>query len=112
MLDCGSRRLALPARLPCNSPLFPCHPLSHPPSRSPNTTEPCHELFCPVYSLGVSPDPLRAAAAAARRRLLQDEGAGVGGTAPEPEVFLAVGLDSGEPQQHPHSQLREWEQRA
>eukprot|EP00887_Chlorella_sp_A99_P004125 scaffold23.g4125.t1 len=40
---------------------------------------PCTDLFCPRYSLALAPDPLLAAA----------------GRAPPPDVFLAVGLDSG-----------------
>ncbi|PSC74536.1 Cell surface [Micractinium conductrix] len=48
---------------------------------NPNATKPCTELFCPAYLLGVSPDPLVTSAKG-------------GGTA-EPEVYLAVGLDSG-----------------
>lgn len=61
-----------------------------------NTTQPCTELFCPLYSLGIAPDPLRQAATARRRSLLQNEGGGSGSssTAP-PEVYAAVGLDSG-----------------
>ncbi|KAL4458688.1 hypothetical protein ABPG75_013553 [Micractinium tetrahymenae] len=51
---------------------------------SSNASQPCQDLFCPIYSLGLSPDPLRAAAAAAS-----------GGPPPEGEVFMAVGLDSG-----------------
>ena len=43
---------------------------------------PCAELFCPLYSLAVSPDPLLAANAS-----------GSGGV--PPEVHVAVGLDSG-----------------
>ncbi|GAB4821980.1 hypothetical protein N2152v2_009026 [Parachlorella kessleri] len=40
---------------------------------------PCTELFCPIYSLAVSPDPLLVAA---------NESA-------QPDIFMAVGLDSG-----------------
>jgi hypothetical protein len=67
---------------------MPAHLCLHTP-RCSNNTQPCTELFCPIYSLGASPDPLRAAATA-RRRLLQ------AGGKPEPEIYMAVGLDSGE----------------
>lgn len=74
-----------------------------------NTTQPCTELFCPLYSLGIAPDPLRQAATARRRSLLQSEGGGSGGsgTAP-PEVYAAVGLDSGVVRAtlHPATQLQ------
>ncbi|EFN50705.1 hypothetical protein CHLNCDRAFT_28788, partial [Chlorella variabilis] len=36
-----------------------------------NTSQPCTELFCPIYSLAAAPDPLRNASAARRRSLLQ-----------------------------------------
>ena len=62
-------------------------------STTSNTTQPCTELFCPQYSLGISPDPLRQAATARRRSLLQNKSAAQG-TA-RPEVYSAVGLDSG-----------------
>ncbi|PRW59844.1 transcription elongation factor SPT5-like protein 1 [Chlorella sorokiniana] len=64
-----------------------------------NTTQPCTELFCPLYSLGIAPDPLRQAATARRRSLLQNENTSAGSGAAKgtalPEVYSAVGLDSG-----------------
>ncbi len=45
-------------------------------SPSSNSTQACQELFCPIYSLAVSEDPL-----------LNSENA--------TQLFLAVGLDSG-----------------
>ena len=57
-----------------------------------NTSEPCTELFCPIYSLGLSPDPLLSASA--------------GAAAAPSDVYLAVGLDSGlTPQQFKRKQL-------
>lgn len=44
-----------------------------------NASDPCTELFCPMYSLALSPDPLLNAS---------------DGSSP-PDVYLAVGLDSG-----------------
>ncbi|EFN56223.1 hypothetical protein CHLNCDRAFT_35166 [Chlorella variabilis] len=43
---------------------------------SSNATKPCTKLFCPLYSVGLSPDPLL-------------------GTPASSEFYMAVGLDSG-----------------
>ena len=82
-----------------------------------NATQPCHQLFCPIYSVGLSPNPLAAGAAAATappaaaspggRRLLQggappsaEAGAGSAFVPPpqqqqQQQAYMAVGLDSG-----------------
>jgi hypothetical protein len=44
-----------------------------------NTTQPCTELFCPIYSLAATPDPLLSAA----------------GNESDSQIYMAVGLDSG-----------------
>ena len=50
---------------------------------------PCDALFCPAYSLSLSPDPLAAAGGAAA------SAGAVGAAPPPPDMFVAVGLDSG-----------------
>ena len=63
--------------------LVPPPPALHTPTASPlharacsNATKPCTKLFCPLYSVGLSPDPLL-------------------GTPASSEFYMAVGLDSG-----------------
>ena len=70
-----------PACLPACPPARPpAHLCLHTPQCS-NTTQPCTELFCPIYSLGASPDPLLSADGSASSNASQ--------------LYLAVGLDSG-----------------
>lgn len=74
-------RVQLVASVQCPPAGAPIHRQAHfnlLPHPCSNTTQPCQELFCPIYSLGVSEDPL-----------LDSENA--------TQLHLAVGLDSGEP---------------
>jgi Ca-activated chloride channel family protein len=69
-------RAALP---PLHSlPLLGGHVFGRQPHARPcsNSTSPCTQLFCPVYSVGLSPDPLL-------------------DTPESREFYMAVGLDSG-----------------
>lgn len=70
-----------------------------PPPRHPRSTcsgaEPPTELFAPAFSLAVCPDPLLAAAGSSAGAGGSAAAGGAGGPAPAPDVFLAVGLDSG-----------------
>lgn len=59
---------------------------------SSNTTQPCTELFCPLYSLGVSPDPLVGQTVAPAHKAAPVAN---NVTIEAPDVYMAVGLDSG-----------------
>jgi hypothetical protein len=52
---------------------------------STSASPPCTQLFCPIYSLAASPDPVLNASASAP-----------GTNASQPQIYMAVGLDSGE----------------